>query len=303
MQEKLISFYLDESAVREELTQFLRSAGEAIAVSRENRQLRWNRELPSRVGEYYYDYDWLVLPQATNEISGINMSTFSADHFKTPEQVGKTLEALAASSEWAVFPWGGYARYGMLGLVAGQDAMSKIRSQPIFQYSTNVPLDRQYRGVLGRRSRTEFGPSLWKAIGAEYDPPTIITFEYYEDAFEGLKSSFKVEGTFAQREGQSPVSAYRILDFETFRYFAGNANQFGVFDVVPGCVDFQSCVRARQEVASQNFVGALRHTPWYLVYNGGEIDTNHALFVSTNHAATAHFVGESDDILDFVSFF
>ena len=302
MNEKLISFYFDESEVRAELERFAQSDGGTLLFSKQNGS-PWTGDLPSRVDDYFYDSEWILLRKTTVGVPGLDVSLFSADRFKTPEQAGNSLGTLAAFSEWAVFPWGGYAKYGMLGVISHADEISRFDSQPIFRYPANLAFDHQYRGVLGRRTRTEFGPSLWNAINGASIPPIVITFEYYEEAFEDVKLSFKVEGTFAQPEGPPRVSAYRMLDFETFKYFAGNANQFGVFDVLPGTLDFDSCAHARLAASGRDVPGTLKHSPWYLVYNGGEIDTNHALFFSLDHRTAVHFVDESRDILEFVSYF
>lgn len=62
------------------------------------------------------------------------------DQSKTPQEVARALTCLAASTDWAIFPWGGYARYGMLGLVMDAAGPTQIAVPPFFQYAATGDL-------------------------------------------------------------------------------------------------------------------------------------------------------------------
>jgi len=220
-----------------------------------------------------------------------------------PPESAAVLTGLANSTDWAIFPWGGYTRYGMLGLIAGRHVGAQITSESIFQYSDAKNFDRNYRALIARRNRSPFAPALWQAVAGESNPPLIVTFEYYEAAFAGARLSFSVEGTFTERDGMSRVSVYRVQDYETFEYFVKMSNQVNVFDILPATLDLDSCAKVRRMADGLDFAGAIQHTPWFLVYNGGELDTNHVLYAASEHATAAQFAAKSAAVLEVVSYF
>jgi hypothetical protein len=295
-----LTFFLDEPNVRAALAVFAQSATDVMLVSSEGTR-HWDGELPTRAGDYFYDSPWVLYSSSKKATLVIDLSTFSADHFKNPEQVVNAFQSIAHSVDWSVFSWGGYARYGMLGLVASEAV--KIGVEPVFHYKSADSFGNSFKGLLGRRTRTQFAPPLWRAISGEKAAPRIVTFEYYRDAFEGADLSFLVEGTFARNDGEPTVSAYRVNDYPTFSYFVGLANQVSTFDILPCTLSLEACQAATRLAHSLNLSSALDFTPWYLVYNGGEIDTNHALFVASDHAVASHFAVEARDALSFVTYF
>jgi hypothetical protein len=105
----------------------------------------------------------------------------------------------------------------MLGLVAS--VAVEIGEKPVFHYKSADDFAHSFKGLLGRRTRTQFAPPLWRAISGEKTPPRIVTFAYYDEAFEGADLSFSVEGTFAGTDNEGQVSAYRVNDYATFSHF------------------------------------------------------------------------------------
>lgn len=132
--------------------------------------------------------------------------------------------------------------------------------------------------------------------------PSIITFEYYEGAFDGEGPAYSLVGTFQEDDGTS-VSVYRVQNYFSFEYFVNLANQVSVFDVLPGTLKADSCKQVCRAFASLDVASVVQHTPWFLAYNGGEVDTDNVLFVSSQHAATSHFVVERGNSMDMISYF
>lgn len=297
-----LTFFHDQPEARSSLTQFARQSRQEAVLLTDGGASSWNGILPSRVGDDFYGTRWILYSGAT-ELAAPDLSAFSADQAKSARQAALALADLARSMDWAIFPWGGYAGYGMLGLITRAQVDTHFVSQRIFQYASVESLDQSYHGLIGRRNRSPFARSLWDAIGGQSSPPLIVTFEFYEDAFVGAKLAFSVEGSLPEPSGQPKVSVYRIRDYETFDYFVKMANQVSVFDVLPGALELESCADVRRLVSEFNLAGALQHAPWFLIYNGGEIDTNNVLFAASEHSVAAHFVGKATAALDFVSYF
>jgi hypothetical protein len=295
-----MTFFLDEPNARAALRAFAQSATDVMFVCREETRY-WDGEFPTRVGDYFYNSPWVLYSSRKKATPILDLFTFSADHFKSPKQVDAALGSLGDSVDWCIFSWGGYAKYGMLGLAAREAVDMNVR--PVFQYKSSADFSHSFKGLLGRRTRMEFAPPLWRAINGELTTPLVVTFAYYADAFEGADLSFSVEGTFAVVENEPQVSAYRVHDYATFAHFVGLVNQVYPFDVLPGTLSLDACQAVRRAAHSFDLSKALDFTPWYLVYNGGEIDTNHALFVASDHAAAAHFAREASDALSFVTYF
>ena len=139
-------------------------------------------------------------------------------------------------------------------------------------------------------------------LGGEGSPPQIITFEYYEGAFQGAVLNFSVEGGFSNSD-ETRLSIYRMGDFKTFEYFIGLINTVSVFDILPGSLAADKCAEVRRLADGLELQDALQHTPWFLVCNGGEIDTNHVLFVSSSHSLISRSPIDLAEALSFVSFF
>ena len=295
-----LTFFLDEPNARAALTAFAQSATNVMLVSHEETR-HWDKQLPTRVEDYFYNSPWVLYSSSKKATPRLDLSTFSADHFKSAEQVDAALQGLTNSVDWSIFSWGGYAKYGMLGLVAS--GVVDVNVKPVFHYKSTADFRHSFKGVLGRRTRMQFAPPLWRAINGERTTPLIVTFAYYEDAFEDANLSFSVEGTFAGVENETPVSAYRVHDYETFAHFVGLANQVYPFEVLPGTLSLDACQAVRRGAHSFDLSTALDFTPWYLVYNGGEIDTYHALFIASDNAGASHFARESSDALSFVTYF
>jgi len=295
-----LTFFLDEPNARAALGRFARRSTDVRLVCLEE-ACRWEGELPTRVGDYFYNSPWVLYSSSMAATPTLELSTFSADHFKSTEQVDAGLQGLADSVDWSIFSWGGYAKYGMLGVVSAGAVDIDVR--PVFHYESTSDFGRSFRGLLGRRTRMPFAPPLWRAINGERTTPLIVTFAHYEDAFEDADVSFSVEGTFGGTDNMGAVSAYRVHDYATFAYFVGLVNQVGTFDILPGTLSLEACQVVTRMVHSYDLSTALDFTPWYFVYGGGEIDTYHALFVASDHAAAAHFAREASHALPFVTYF
>lgn len=295
-----LTFFLDEQDAHAALASFSQIAPNAMLVSSEGTR-RWDGVLPTRVGDYFYESPWVLYSSSKNVTPTLDLSMFSADHFKNPKEIASAIQRLEDSVDWSAFSWGGYAKYGMLGLVAPPDIDLGVK--PIFHYRSATDFSCSFKGLLGRRTRTQFAPSLWRAINGERVTPLVVTFRYYEEAFEDVDLSFSVEGTFAGDDNEGEVSAYRVHDYATFAYFVGLVNQVYPFDILPGTLSLEACQTARRMARSFDFSSPLHFTPWYLVYNGGEIDTNHALFVAADHSTTLHFGLETGEALSCVMCF
>ena len=198
-----LTFFLDEQDARAALASFSQSAPNAMLVSSEGTR-RWDGMLPTRVGDYFYESPWVLYSNSKNVAPTLDLSTFSADHFKNPKEIDL---------------------------------------------------------------------------------------------------SFSVEGTFAGDDNEGEVSAYRVHDYATFAYFVGLVNQVYPFDILPGTLSLDACQTARRMARCFDFSSPLHLTPWYLVYDGGEIDTSHALFVAADNSTTLHFAREAGEALSFVMCF
>jgi len=265
---------------------------------------RWDGVLPARVGEYFYKSPWVLCAGTRKDAPQVELSAFSADHFKSSQQMVSALQDLEDTANWSLFSWGGYAKYGMIGLLA--PTAIDIGVKPIFQYGSAADFGRTFKGSLGRRTDKKLAPALWRALNAEREIPLIVTFAHYEDAFtwDDVELSYSVEGTFAGvDDAEGPASAYRPRDYATFAYFVGLMNQVSFFDILPGSLSIDACQNVRRMAHSFDFSGALKLSPWYLIYNGGEIDTYHVLFVASDHSATLHFAHEASESLSLVTHF
>lgn len=297
-----LSFFLDQSGVRSNLVEFVqRSSRNALLLTKEG-VTPWAGTFPCRVGGEFYGSPWVIYSDMAEGAPVGDLSVFSADRSKSPGEAMAALTRLANSADWAIFPWGGYFRYGMLGLIAGKHVGEQAALDPVFQYASVEKFDQSYRALIARRNRVQLASSLWSALAGESAPPLIVTFEYYESAFADAKLSFSVEGTFTERDGTSRVSVYRVRNYETFEYFVKMSNQVSVFDILPSTLSVDSCAKVRRMADGLELGEALRHTPWFLVYNGGEIDTNHVLFAASEHSITAQFAVKSADALEVISY-
>lgn len=112
-----LTFFMDEPNARDALAVFAKSAANVTLMSSEGTR-HWDGELPNRVGDCFYNSPWVLYSSSKRATPIPDLSAFSAEHFKNPNQVGDAFQVLADSVDWSIFSWGGYARYGMLGLVA-----------------------------------------------------------------------------------------------------------------------------------------------------------------------------------------
>lgn len=135
-----------------------------------------------------------------------------------------------------------------------------VNVKPVLHYKSTADFRHSFKGVLGRRTRMQFAPPLWREIIGERTTPLILTFAYYEDAFEDANLSFSVEGTFAGVENETPISAYRVHDYETFAHFVGLANQVYPFEVLPGTLSLDACQVVRRGTHSFDLSTALAST-------------------------------------------
>lgn len=297
-----IRFSFDEPRLRSDLTEFLRHHGQGAQIFGRSGLSQWNGILPRRVGDHYYESPWILCSSPRSPLS-VDLSVFDADKSKTPSQTVTALANLTASTDWAIFPWGGYTRYGMLGIFAREETIFEAPLAPrTFLYKNAEDFGNSYHGILARRTRSVFAPPLWKMVGGEATPPQIIAFEYYEDAFQGTALNFSIEGGFNNSDG-TRLSIYRMGDFKTFEYFIGLINTVSVFDVLPGSLTADACAEVRRLADGLELQDALQHTPWFFVCNGGEIDTNHLLFATSDHSLSSKCLIDLADALFFVSFF
>lgn len=297
-----LAFFLDTHETRSELRRFALGSRQAFLMSGKQSQ-GWDGELPSRSGDYFYESPWLLFSGKPDINVPAFLEVFSADTAKNLESVWRALECVEKEEEWAIFPWGGYARYGMLGLIASITSLASLSCSPIFHYGQVSHFGLSYKGVISRRGLSPFAPSIWRGIQGEKETPLIVSFEYYEEAFEGAELSFSVQGSFREADDSKTLSIYRMNDYAAFAHFAGMANQVFPFDILPGRLGLAECEKTRHLTSRLDFSGALHVTPWFLSYNAGEIDTNNVLFAASAPSMTAHFVKESADSLSHISYF
>ena len=300
-----LNFFFDQAEARALLTDFanLRSS-KASLLTRDGFQA-WAGSLPERVEDYFYREPWVLCSQPAPNLRDTNLLTFTDGEISSLEAPVSELAKLASQVDWAIFPWGGNARYGMLGRIIhgpAPDDDLQLGDSGLFRYASVQDFGEAYHGVIGRRGQTEFAPLLWQAIRGDAAGLLIITFKYYEDAFCDSNVQFSVEGTIADSV-VGELSVYRITDFAAFKYFVGLINTVDVFGILPGNLSLQACQEVRQLTDRQNLSAALKCTPWFLVFNEGEIDTYPVLFVSSEHQRVLRFVSETGKALKFVSYF
>ena len=300
-----LNFFFDQPDIRASLAEFVsqRSANARMLTGRGLDS--WNGRLPDRVGDYFYKEPWILCSEPVDNLRDIDLSVFADTGIISLEQAASELVKLVHLVDWAIFPWGGNAGYGMLRQLTRDSASTldpQLRDPRFFEYPTVQDFRESYHGVIGRRTRSEFAPALWHSIRADTTDLFVITFEYYADAFCHSNVEFSVEGTITDTVA-SNLSVYRIRDFAAFKYFVGLINTVEVFEILPSNLSLDSCQEIRRLTSSQNLAGALEHTPWFLVCNEGEIDTYPVLFVSSEHRRLLRFVNGTGDSLEFASYF
>lgn len=300
-----LNFFFDEADVRTLLTNFAKLSSSKASLLTKHGFHPWTGSLPERAEEYFYQEPWILCSQPALDLRDTDLSVFTDDEITSLEQHVSELAKLDSQVDWAVFPWGGNYRYGMLGQITHDPVppnYPQIKDTGLFQYPSVQDFRKGYHGVIGRRTESEFAPLLWRAIHGDYADLLIITFKYYEDAFSDSNVEFSVVGTIADSV-VAELSVYRISDFSAFRYFVGLINTVTVFEMLPGDLSLQACQEVRQLTTSRSLSAALKHTPWFLVCNEGEIDTYPVLFVSSEHQRVLRFVSETRKALKFASYF
>ena len=298
-----LSFFFDVPKTRILLTQFANEQESTPTIRNKQGEERWGGALPQRAGEYFYGEPWIIYAAGIDSFPLINLSAFDASTFKKASTVAAVLAELSSLSGWAIFPWGGYAKYGMLALISDSALPKELSACSVFTYSTPNRFEQQYRGLIARRTHGQLAGVLWDAFNGEASPVRIISFEYYEGALSEPGISTVVESSLIDSDGVTRLSVYRVSDLSSFVQFIGIANQVSTLDILPGDLSLDDCLRARTKALDFNFSGALQHAPWLMLYNGGEIDTNHLLFTSSEHQVSARFVEKTAGPLEIASFF
>jgi len=298
-----LNFFFDQLIVRESLVEFASERQETARMLTERGLDSWSGALPDRVGDYFYQEPWILCSEPADDLRDIDLSVFTDKEISSLKQPSSELAKLARLVDWAIFPWGGNAGYGMLGQVTRNTFPGlQLRDKRLFGYPSAHNFSETYHGVIGRRTGSEFAPALWKAIQGVASEFLVITFEYYEDAFCDSNVEFSVVGTITDAVA-SKLSVYRIRDFAAFKYFVGLINTVEVFELLPGNLSLLSCQEVRRLTRGKDLSASLAYTPWFLVCNEGEIDTYPVLFVSSEHQQVLQFIGETGDTLKFASYF
>lgn len=299
-----LNFVFDRPQYRKQLTHLAKQGSLSPYLLNGQGCLSWNGALPERAGDYFYREPWVLCSEPVADWQNIKVSVFGDNEKQSVGEALSVLANLAKSVQWAIFPWGGNAAYGMLGhMVRGAAPNCEASDSGLFQYKDLETFAEEYHGLIGRRKQAELARVLWQALHDDGTDLLVITFEYYEDAFVNCTPTFSVEGTISDAEGSPDLSVYRIRDFKSFEYFVGMINAVKVFQLMPGNLSLDSCQEIHNLSNYQDFSAILKGTPWFLVCNEGEIDTYPLLFVSSIHEHTKRFESETRHALRLASFF
>jgi hypothetical protein len=284
----------------------LLSADHHLTLQLGKRVLPWDGLIPVRVGDDFYGEPWLI---STSIAALDELELFMEQTAKTPEALMRVLERLTEQVEWAVFPWGGNASCGLIGLYHASNAIdNEIAKEAVTEYSDLKAFESRFAGLIARDPTTQFWHEIWKILDGDQKNPIVLTFEYYEGVFDESSRSFSVLATFQGRWGHR-LSAYRVQDADAFRHFMEQHNSTDFLTAVAADTSIEHWVEAADLLGtpnSNNVAGAqqlLRKVGWCLQRNAGEIDTNHLLVSARNAAFSRRVLRATSDYAEFVSMF